>query len=257
MAWYRTGTVAVTNNSNVITGTGTSWVDGAAVGETFLGPDAQVYEITSIVSGTSLRVSPNYKGSTATAQAYAIMPTQGYLRDLAAQAAALVNSYAAVRDGAGVGKFPAGTTTGSGQTLQLIPSVRGAADENTGLNLPGSDVLQLVTAGVAQLQIGADGTPTGNVVTKAPVSTAQQAAIDAAAAASVPVSALGADPAQVPFIQLLGRLAFLDVLGVLTVSKHQPAANGTFWTERVTDTSIKLFLRGDDGVARSTTLTLS
>ena len=249
MAWYRTGTVAVTNNSNVITGTGTSWVDGAAVGETFLGPDAQVYEITSIVSGTSLRISPNYKGSTATVQAYAIMPTQGYLRDLAAQAAALVNSYQAVRDGVGAGKFAAGTAA--------VPSLRGAADENTGLNLPGSDVLQLVTAGVAQLQIGADGTPTGNVVTKAPVSTAQQAAIDAAAAASVPVSALGADPAQVPFIQLLGRLAFLDVLGVLTVSKHQPAANGTFWTERVTDTSIKLFLRGDDGVARSTTLTLS
>nr|WP_279085941.1 hypothetical protein [Comamonas thiooxydans] len=249
MAWYRTGTVAVTNNSNVITGTGTSWVDGAAVGETFLGPDAQVYEITSIVSGTSLRISPNYKGSTATVQAYAIMPTQGYLRDLAAQAAALVNSYQAVRDGAGAGKFAAGTAA--------APSVRGAADENTGLNLPGSDVVQLVTGGVAQLQIGADGTPSGNAVTKAPVSTAQQEAINAVAAASVSTSAVGPDPAQMPPAQFLGRLAFLDVLGALTVSKHQPAANGTFWTERVSDTSIKLFLRGDDGVARSTTLTLS
>lgn len=249
MAWYRTGTVAVTNNSNVITGTGTSWVDGAAVGETFLGPDAQVYEITSIVSGTSLRVSPNYKGSTATAQAYAIMPTQGYLRDLAAQAAALVNSYQAVRDGAGAGKFAAGTAA--------APSVRGAADENTGLNLPGSDVLQLVTGGVVQLQIAADGTPSGNAVTKAPVSTAQQEAINAAAAASVPTSTVGSDPAQIPPVQLLGRLAFLDVLGALMVSKHQPAANGSFWTERVSDTSLKLFLRGDDGIARSTTLTLS
>nr|WP_279091442.1 hypothetical protein [Comamonas thiooxydans] len=249
MAWYRTGTVAVTNNSNVVTGTGTSWVDGAAIGETFLGPDAQVYEITSIVSGTSLRISPNYKGGTATTQAYAIMPTQGYLRDLAAQAAALVNSYAAVRDGAGAGKFAAGTAA--------APSVRGAADENTGLNLPGSDVVQLVTGGVVQLQISADGTPSGNAVTKAPVSTAQQEAINAAAAASVPTSAVGADPAQVPPVQALGRLAFLDVLGALMVSKHQPAANGAFWTERVSDTSIKLFLRGDDGVARSTTLTLS
>lgn len=249
MAWYRTGTVAVTNNSNVVTGTGTSWVDGAAIGETFLGPDAQVYEITSIVSGTSLRISPNYKGGTATTQAYAIMPTQGYLRDLAAQAAALVNSYQAVRDGIGSGKFPAGDLA--------APSVRGAADENTGLNLPGADVLQLVTNGVAQLQIAADGTPSGNAVTKAPVSTAQQEAINAAAAASVPTSAVGSDPAQIPPVQSLGRLAFLDVLGALMVSKHQPAANGAFWTERVSDTSIKLFLRGDDGIARSTTLTLS
>ncbi|WP_050874907.1 hypothetical protein [Comamonas testosteroni] len=249
MAWYRTGTVAVTNNSNVVTGTGTSWVDGASIGETFLGPDAQVYEITSIVSGTSLRISPNYKGGTATAQAYAIMPTQGYLRDLAAQAAALVNSYQAVRDGAGAGKFAAGTAA--------APSVRGAADENTGLNLPGSDVLQLVTGGVAQLQIAADGTPSGNAVTKAPVSTAQQDAINAATTASVPTATVGTDPAQIPPIQFLGRLAFLDVLGALMVSKHQPAANGSFWTERVSDTSIKLFLRGDDGIARSTTLTLS
>ena len=249
MAWYRTGTVAVTNNSNIVTGTGTSWVDGAAIGETFLGPDAQVYEITSIVSGTSLRISPNYKGGTATAQAYAIMPTQGYLRDLAAQAAALVNSYQAVRDGAGAGKFAAGTVA--------APSLRGAADENTGLNLPGADVLQLVTNGVAQLQIAADGTPSGNAVTKAPISTAQQDAINAAAAASVPTSAVGADPAQIPSVQAFGRLAFLDVLGVLMVSRHQPAANGSFWTERVSDTSIKLFLRGDDGIARSTTLTLS
>ena len=149
MAWYRTGTVAVTNNSNVVTGTGTSWVDGAAIGETFLGPDAQVYEITSIVSGTSLRISPNYKGGTATAQAYAIMPTQGYLRDLAAQAAALVNSYQAVRDGVGAGKFAAGTAA--------APSLRGAADENTGINLPGADILQLITNGAVRLQISADG----------------------------------------------------------------------------------------------------
>lgn len=249
MAWYRTGTVAVTNNSNTVTGTGTAWVDAVAVGETFLGPDAQVYEITSIVSGTSLRISPNYKGSTATVQSYAIMPTQGYLRDLAAQAAALVGSYQAVRDGAGAGKFAAGTAA--------APSLRAAADENTGINLPGADILQLVTGGVAHLQIAADGTPTGNAMTKAPVSSAQQAALDAVAAASVPMAALGADPAQVPLVQMLGRLAFMDALGVITVSKHQPAASGTSWIERVSDTSIKLFLRGDDGVARSTTLTLS
>lgn len=249
MAWYRTGTVAVTNNSNVITGTGTSWVDGAAIGETFLGPDAQVYEITSIASGTSLRISPNYKGSTATAQAYAIMPTQGYLRDLAAQAAALVNSYQAVRDGAGAGKFPAGTLA--------APSVRATADENTGLNLPGSDVVQLVTNGVAQLQIAADGTPSGNAMTKAPVSTAQQDAINAAAAASVPTAALGIDPAQVPVAQMLGRMAFADFVGCLLASRNQPADNGSVWAERVSDTSLRIFLRGDDGVARSSTLTLS
>lgn len=68
---------------------------------------------------------------------------------------------------------------------------------------------------------------------------------------------VGQEQGQAPANQLLGRLAFLDALGALMVSRNQPAANGSFWVERVSDTSIKLFMRGDDGVARSTTLTLS
>ncbi len=246
MAWYRSGTVAVTNNSNVVTGTGTSWVDAVALGETFLGPDGQVYEITSIVSGTSLRISPNYKGATAGAQSYAIMPTQGYLRDLAAQAAALVASYQAVRDGAGAGKFPAGTA--------VAPSLRAAADENTGINLPGDDVLQLVTGGVARLTVAADGTPTGDVVTKAPVSTPQATAIAAVAAAAVPLAAVGPAPGQVPANQHLGAMAFMDEVGVLVPMAHQPTKLRSVWFEFVGNTSMKLCTRGDDGVVRSTTL---
>lgn len=249
MAWYRSGTVAVTNNSNVVTGTGTSWVDAAALGETFLGPDGQVYEITSIVSGVSLRISPNYKGATAAAQSYAIMPTQGYLRDLAAQAAALVASYQAVRDGAGAGKFPAGAAA--------APSLRAVADENTGVNLPGDDVLQLVTGGVVQLAVAADGTPTGSVVTKAPVSTPQATAIAAVAAAAVPLAAVGPGPGQVPANLHLGRMAFLDFIGVLTPMNHQPGAIRAVWSEFVSNTALKICMRGDDGVVRSTTLTLT
>lgn len=68
---------------------------------------------------------------------------------------------------------------------------------------------------------------------------------------------VGADPNQVPAGHQLGRLAFLDFLGVLTVSRNQPLANSSVWVERVSDTSIKLFMRGDDSVARSVTLTLN
>lgn len=248
MAWYRTGTVAVTNNSNVITGTGTSWVDGAAVGETFLGPDAQVYEITSIVSGTSLRISPNYKGSTATAQAYAIMPTQGYLRDLAAQAAALINSYQAVRDGAGVGKFAAGTAA--------APSLRGVADENTGLNFPGADILQLITNGVVKLQIASDGTPSGVFVDKFPVSAATQAAINTLAAACLALTSLGSGPDQVPSNQHLGALAFQDAVGVQQVYRNaRNSQPGEVWHERVSDTQLIKKFHGLDDVVRSITET--
>jgi hypothetical protein len=157
MAWYRAGTVSVTNNSSAVTGAGTAWVTAAAIGETFLGPDGQSYEIVAINSATSLTIAPVYKGSTASAQGYAIMPTQGYLRDLAAAAAALVESYASVKNNAGTGKFAAGTSAN--------PSLRNAADENTGLNLKGNDQLALVTAGVERLALSASGVPSGTAVT--------------------------------------------------------------------------------------------
>lgn len=149
MAWYRVGTVNVTNNSNTVAGIGTAWVQAAAVGETFLGPDGGLYEITAINSNTSLSINPAYKGPTSTAQNYALMPTQGYLRDLAAQAAALVASYAAVRDGAGAGKFAAGTVA--------APSLRGAADEDTGVNFEGGNVLGLVAGGAKKATVNSTG----------------------------------------------------------------------------------------------------
>lgn len=149
MAWYRVGTVNVTNNSSAVVGIGTAWVQAAAIGETFLGPDGGLYEITGINSNTSLLISPAYKGPTSTAQNYALMPTQGYLRDLAAEAAALVASYAAVRDGAGAGKFAAGTVA--------APSLRGAADEDTGVNLPGGNVLDLIAGGAVRAKVNSAG----------------------------------------------------------------------------------------------------
>ena len=149
MGWYRTGTATVTNNSATVTGVGTDWVEGAALGETFLGPDGQCYEITQILGATSMRISPNYKGSTAAAQAYAIMPTRGDLEELTAEAAKLIASYAAIRDGAGKGKFAAGTVA--------APSLRGAADEDTGVNLPGGNVLDLIAGGAVKAKVNSAG----------------------------------------------------------------------------------------------------
>lgn len=149
MAWYRVGTVNVTNNSSTVAGIGTAWVQAAAIGETFLGPDGGLYEITGINSNTSLSINPAYKGPTSTAQNYALMPTQGYLRDLAAQAAALVASYASVRDGAGQGKFAAGTVA--------APSLRGAADEDTGVNFEGANSMGLVAGGAKKATVNGNG----------------------------------------------------------------------------------------------------
>ena len=54
MSWYDSGSVAVTNGSTTVTGTGTNFITGAQAGEAFYGPDDKLYEIASITSATAL-----------------------------------------------------------------------------------------------------------------------------------------------------------------------------------------------------------
>lgn len=124
MAWYRSGTVNVTNGSVNVVGVGTSFVANVSIGEGFLGPDGRVYEVADVPSNTALTLAAGYQGATANAQGYAILPTQSALADLAAEAAELVASFAAVRDGPGAGLFPDGTAG--------APAIRFAADQDTG-----------------------------------------------------------------------------------------------------------------------------
>jgi hypothetical protein len=100
LSFYRTGTIALTNGSAVVTGTGTDFISGAAIGECVQAPDGTLYEILSIQSATGLTLGSVYLGATASGQSYAIVPTQSYIRDLASQAAALVNGYVAVQTNA-------------------------------------------------------------------------------------------------------------------------------------------------------------
>lgn len=170
MGWYKSGTVAVSNGGKNVTGTGTAFVDNVQLGDGLLGPDGRVYEIDSITSATGLVLTSNYQGASASAQSYAVVPTQNLVKDLAGRVVGLLNQYGDVASNAGTGKFAAGTLA--------APSVRGITDENTGVQFAGSDVLRLITGGVTQLQIAANGTPTGPATTLMPVSTAQRAEID-------------------------------------------------------------------------------
>lgn len=81
--WYSAGTVAVTANSATVTGTGTAFSANTRVGDAFRGPDGRWYAVTNIASASVLSISPAYQGDTATGQAYAIAPIQGYVKDSA------------------------------------------------------------------------------------------------------------------------------------------------------------------------------
>lgn len=71
--------------------------------------------------------------------------------------------------------------------------------------------------------------------------------------ANLPV---GPGPDQVPAGQQLGRLAFVDVLGTLTVHRSLPDSRpGDVWREYVSDTTTTIKFHGLDGVIRSRTET--
>jgi hypothetical protein len=103
MAWYRTGTVTVTNNSKTVTGSGTAWTSFttfALAGSGFRGPDGVMYEIESVGGPTSLTLVEPYFGASGSGKAYALMPTLGLAGDLAVNASQLLQTTAGMFNGA-------------------------------------------------------------------------------------------------------------------------------------------------------------
>ena len=68
---------------------------------------------------------------------------------------------------------------------------------------------------------------------------------------------IGTDPNQVPINGYLGALAFQDQLSFLRAASTAPTNNLDINFEYVSNTSIKIRMRGSDGTVRSTTLTLT
>ena len=125
MAWYRTGTVAVTNGSAAVTLTGGNALTNIFPGDTFWGPDGEPYEIAAISSETTFTLATDYQGPTATGQPYAIQPTgsTGALRLLYEQVSTLVTHYQTGRDAwaaAAAGTIK-GRKSGSGAAEDLSP----------------------------------------------------------------------------------------------------------------------------------------
>ncbi len=147
--WYSTGTVAVTNGSATVTGSGTAWTANVRQGWGFQGPDGRAYQVLAVVSDTQITLARNYAGSTLAGQQYDLFPTQGEVRDLAAQAAALVAAVGAMVSGAGAGKFSAGTAA--------LPGVAASTDLDTGIAWLAANVLGISTGGVERMRITSSG----------------------------------------------------------------------------------------------------
>lgn len=73
MSQYKTGTVSVTNGSQVVTGTGTAWLSNVQPGDGFTVAGTQVpYTVGSVDSNGQITLSSPYAGSSGSGQAYTI-----------------------------------------------------------------------------------------------------------------------------------------------------------------------------------------
>ncbi|MEQ4191681.1 tail fiber domain-containing protein, partial [Pseudomonas syringae] len=120
MPWSRNGTVAVTQNSTTVTGTGTTFASTSRLGDAFNGPDGRRYEVVNIVSETVLSILPAYAGASASGAAYSIEPVQGYPK-------ALTDSFNSVNLLWG-SRLAALGTTGN---YEILPVLKGGTGSNS------------------------------------------------------------------------------------------------------------------------------
>ncbi|AIC20561.1 hypothetical protein EY04_17105 [Pseudomonas chlororaphis] len=146
MAWLRAGTVAVTNGSTTVTGTGTGFAANTRVGDAFIGPDGRQYELGNVASDTVISITPAYQGATASGASYAIMPVQGYQKLLADQVRDWVNTYGT--------KMAALGTTGN---YDILPLEKGGTGNTTGT------AQKLAAAAILGTVSQSGGLPTGAI----------------------------------------------------------------------------------------------
>lgn len=180
MTWHRDGTVDVTNGSPTITGTATGWVGAVSIGDAMHLPDGKVYEITDVVSNTSVTVTPAYLGATAAAQGYAIQPTRGIVQQFNTSATALLAAVQAHVDGALAGKF--------GDGAAGTPGIAFASDTDTGLFRSGPNALGAATGGTLRWLLDSTAMQIDVPITGAAV---QQDLLDTVAGRLMKVGAFG------------------------------------------------------------------
>ncbi|WP_152091370.1 hypothetical protein [Pseudomonas aeruginosa] len=174
MAWYSTGTVAVTLNSPTVTGTGTAFSANVRVGDAFRGPDGRWYEVTNVASSAVISIKPNYQGSTASGQAYAVAPILGYDKDLSDRFNLIASQWgatlagikpwaisanaAAARGDLGLGSAAVRDALGGSGALYSRDSILGAVSQSSGV--PTGAVIQRGSNANGEFVRMADGTQT-------------------------------------------------------------------------------------------------
>lgn len=156
--WYRIGTVAVTNGSVNVVGTGTFWTSQCNPGDRFTVDGQNWYEINTITDDTHLALlsvggSGAFAGATAANLAYAVDRnfTNNLNANIAASVASLVAQYQASSNGPLAGLF--------GNGVAATPGIAFLNEASTGLFHPAAGIAALAVQGAEFLR--AVGTAAG------------------------------------------------------------------------------------------------
>jgi len=121
-SYYQAGTVAVTNGSDTVTGTGTAFVANLTPGETFrLVSGGDQYEITAVTSDTQFKIDPAYMGATQSGLDYRIVPIRGYGATVVAAMTTAIGLWTGFRDGPLAGLFSDGAAGDSAIGFKSAP----------------------------------------------------------------------------------------------------------------------------------------
>jgi len=92
--WYSVGVISIAANGTTATGTGTAFLSNVRVGDALtVAGTTSLYQVTNIASDTQLTFSPAFGTTASGSKAYAVVPVQGYQKDLADQVKLLLNTY--------------------------------------------------------------------------------------------------------------------------------------------------------------------
>ncbi|KQV99960.1 tail fiber domain-containing protein [Rhizobacter sp. Root1221] len=91
--WYRTGTVTLTQGSDVLLSTGSLFTTNVKTGDMFIGPNMSMYEVKTIVTDNHIVLATPWVGATYTGTDWSIAPTSAQLKGLAKQITELIALY--------------------------------------------------------------------------------------------------------------------------------------------------------------------
>ncbi len=159
MNQYRVGTVAATNGSAVIVGTGTTWAAYVTAGSVFTVAGSMVpYVVASVTDNTHLTLSSNYGGTTASGLSYTIgtsfTPNYSlpYIEQGDVETATIIKRSTLMIDGLLAASVPAAAGSASAAAaseLAAAAAETAAANSASSASVSASDAAAAWTAAIA------------------------------------------------------------------------------------------------------------